>query len=118
MRDVVKNFAEEMKKILAKNDEKGDWNSETFSYLFQRLYTKVDELDEELDDADDYGLWIKRSQKKCIDIANFAMMIWDNLDMLQVERELHERDTKIKRTSLREMVKHGKKVREGVYKDE
>ena len=73
-------FAKAMDEVLCKNDHKGGWQDCDINYLRTRL---VEEMGE-------YFAWCSRGspsalnlsehkqmKKELIDIANFAMMLWD-----------------------------------------
>ncbi len=69
-------FAKAMDEVLCKNDYKGGWGKEHCAeeYLRARL---VEEMGEyfKLVATEDYHS--KKAQRELIDIANFAMMLWD-----------------------------------------
>jgi NTP pyrophosphatase (non-canonical NTP hydrolase) len=91
IRKEIKSFSEDMEKKLKKNDHKEHWSKSNYAYLIQRLRKEVDELDEELSSfvigqamprdldgacsIEKYGEVVE----ECADVANFAMMIADNL---------------------------------------
>ena len=73
-------FVKAMDEVLCKNDHKGGWQDCDIQYLRARL---VEEMGE-------YFAWAsrgspsslseaehKQSKKELVDIANFAMMLWD-----------------------------------------
>lgn len=81
VRDSVGSFAEEMERILRENDHKGGWGGCTNGYLLSRLIEEVAELSGWM-----YGkgepsdsLSIIQAGKEAIDVANFAMMLRENL---------------------------------------
>lgn len=91
MRKEVKWFADEMEKILKKNDHKGGWEQEDLDYLFTCLKEEVKELRKKL--PKDWLQWLydsienpKEIIKECVDIADFAMMIACNVKESQNER--------------------------------
>ncbi|MBU2072738.1 MAG: hypothetical protein KKA68_21095 [Gammaproteobacteria bacterium] len=85
-RKAVQWFAQEMEGKLRENDHKDGWQGCRFSALFPRLREETDELlvkahplqldtiAEKLSGADACELI-----RECADIANFAMMIADNI---------------------------------------
>ena len=83
VRDSVQWFTERMEKTLRKNDYKGGWERCDFEYLLGRLNDELGELNElTKDEILDYKPSKSRAKKvthECLDIANFAMMIADNL---------------------------------------
>ena len=80
MRESVKWFAEQMEKTLKNNDHKHGWNMCSFAYLFSALSAERDEL---LLSMFRQSKPTKAQQeiimKECTDVANFAMMIADNI---------------------------------------
>ena len=82
-RKVVQDFAIEMEKRLKDNDYKGHWKDCSTFYLVNRLNQKVKEVEKALSL---YCIHCERSynenkgniKEKCVDVANFAMMIADN----------------------------------------
>lgn len=85
MRKEVKWFAEQMEKILKENDGKGGWQQEDLSYLFESLRAEVGELRVKLPPYGDVESVKDRKGtiKECVDLANFAMMIADNVKRLE-----------------------------------
>lgn len=75
IRDLITIFSTEQEEILLlpKNLIKGQWVDEKNSYLEQELNLKLYQYHNGLTDKDD-------RKKKLVDIANFAMMLWDNID--------------------------------------
>lgn len=72
IRPEIQKFAEAMENKLRKHDEeRGEtgWRGEGFAYLLDRLEDEVDELKNIETDIDE--------KEECVDIANFAMMIFD-----------------------------------------
>lgn len=82
VRKEVLRFAEQMEKKLKKNDRKGGWLDEDYEYLMTCLEEEVEELRTLLDKGGFYYL-TKRQRNRIIgeaaDVANFAMMIADNI---------------------------------------
>jgi len=72
MRKIVKQFADEMERVLKENDYKGGWGIENCSiqYLEQRL---IEEIGEYFGDIANNSF----EPDELIDIANFCAMIWD-----------------------------------------
>jgi len=99
MRQQVKDFGEEMERILKKNDHKGGWSGETDSYLGAKLLEEVFELMYALNFSPfdvlasclNYAkLMVGRKgniRREAVDVANVAMMIWDNNKEIFKDRE-------------------------------
>ena len=64
---------------LAKNDHKGGWRKKGSAYCIRRARQELVELEEALarDDVED-------AMEECADVANFVMMLFDNVDSLGV----------------------------------
>jgi hypothetical protein len=75
LREPLQNFVKAMEAKLKKNDHKGGWE-DCFvdGYLFQRLQDEMEELEKALERNDGPAL-----MDECVDVANFAMMIYDIL---------------------------------------
>lgn len=73
-REAVMLFAEGMIVKLAKNRHKAHWSKAQQGYLWSRLIEELNELRSALDHPDDYAI-----TSECYDVANFAMMIADNI---------------------------------------
>lgn len=83
-RQEVKDFAVLMEQKLRKNDHKSHWSKESFTYLFQRLDEEMRELNQAVASAKtDYS----RITDEAVDVANFLMMIVDNMAEPRQERE-------------------------------
>ena len=79
-RQEVQDFAVLMEQKLRKNDHKNHWSKESFTYLFSRLDEEMTELNQAVASAKtDYT----RITDEAIDVANFLMMIVDNLKELR-----------------------------------
>lgn len=82
----LKFFAIEMEKQLRENDKKSNWINFSIGFLYGKLRTKLKEFDEVyqsgIDDIDYYS----KLQEKAIDLANYAMMIYDNASRELIKR--------------------------------
>lgn len=75
LRPEVAWFAQQMEKVLRANDHKGGWEADALEDLCCRAEEELDELHHALAVDDDATKVIKEAA----DVANFAMMIADNL---------------------------------------
>ena len=75
VREPVAWFAKEMESKLRKDDYKKHWSEYSILFLHRRLMEEVQELSDEVDRK------IKPEAviSECVDVANFAMMIADNI---------------------------------------
>lgn len=91
MRESVKLFADEMENILKQNDHKLHWSFFSEHSLFLKLQIEMNELKEAIGYLDLEKSLIHEDKvkeaikKECIDVANFAMMLWDNLEKNEVK---------------------------------
>lgn len=70
----VEEFSKAMIKKLEKNNHKGSWRDIKEAYLLHLLINEVEELYE----ASYNGKSKEEVRDECVDVANFAMMIFDN----------------------------------------
>jgi len=73
VRPEVQAFGQAMEQVLAENDSKGGWMDETDQYLLERLKDEVKELEQALERPRDHAAIMKEA----VDVANFAMMVFD-----------------------------------------
>jgi hypothetical protein len=82
LRPSVRRFAEEMERILRENDHKEGWGELTNEHLIDRMEDELKELHEEVFHRTDYRHPdypdIAQAVHEAIDLANFAMMFYDN----------------------------------------
>lgn len=87
-RDCVEKFSDAMEAKLQKHDkDRGEdgWQYESSMWLADRIIAEFSELWEMLEqlNASEDETQIKKlqikAQQECVDVANFAMMTWDNL---------------------------------------
>lgn len=79
VRPSVKRFAIEMEKVLRENDYKGGWNELSDDHLINRMFQEWIELHDAMIIRNRLNAKTTIDmQKECIDIANFAMMLFDN----------------------------------------
>ncbi len=72
VRPVVREFAIEMEKKLAKNDHKTEWNKLPLAAFVRRLQNEVEEMKMAIEYETPEAV-----TKECADIANFALIIAD-----------------------------------------
>lgn len=83
-RYVVLDFSEEMERKLKENDHKGGWDKDAIPSMIARLKEEVQELEDVVAKAMKTPEYdpvpvelVQETANEAIDIANFAMMIWD-----------------------------------------
>lgn len=88
LRPEVGNFAMAMEMILQANDHKGGWYACPLSNLRNGLEGEVWELKTALQRMD-----LENAQKETVDIANYAMMIFSNIENIKAEKFKKENPT-------------------------
>lgn len=79
LRPAVRRFAEAMEMILRENDHKNGWENMDHYELLGRIDDERDELLRAVDKhIDGRSRNITGILKESVDVANFAMMIYDN----------------------------------------
>jgi NTP pyrophosphatase (non-canonical NTP hydrolase) len=93
VRPAVAKFAIAMEKKLRKHDGdrgKDGWQDITYtpSWLFERLQQEAEELDKALNHSRRpyTKTTVKSIRREAVDVANFAMMIFDKMDEFLEER--------------------------------
>ena len=84
VRPEVRWFALQMEKQLKANDHKPGWRDDDFEYLMQRLSEEVNELGQAHGNDITAAVEIIR---EAADVANFAMMVADNVNRDWGDRE-------------------------------
>lgn len=87
LRSEVKWFAEQMERVLRKNDHKGGWRESHTTWLFRRLDDETVELRKALGKNRPFS---KKTIDEAVDVANFAMMIADNINFIIKENEQYD----------------------------
>ena len=78
-------FVDEMEMKLRRNEHKRNWREKPIEALFRLLMLEV----EEFRVANEF-FTVGESRPELVDIANFAMICWDRLGMLEQERNAKE----------------------------
>jgi hypothetical protein len=78
IRPEVRKFARAMERKLRENDYKGGWTNESNNYLLVSLENEVEELRGEMERYSYFPQIKPFIQNEAVDIANFAMMIFNN----------------------------------------
>jgi len=87
-RPVVIWFAEWMEVKLEENDHKGGWDDMGFPELIERMKDEIQELESVIDkNIDDPVIRARAVLRECADIANFAMMIADNVKLQEPPKD-------------------------------
>lgn len=70
-------FAKAMDEVLVRNDHKGGWQYCGIDYLQARLIEELGEYFRLVATGMNFPEMVLRKKKELLDIANFAMMLWD-----------------------------------------
>lgn len=84
-REALARFAADMEAKLRKNDHKKDWRELPVAALLRLLEIELEELKVALE-----YLPVSESRKESVDLANFAMFIWDRLSLLEQDKKISE----------------------------
>lgn len=87
LRPVLREFAGEMELKLRKNDHKRGWRELPIEALFRQFLLEV----EEFKVADEF-LSVAEARKETLDLANFALILWDRLSMLNQDKNRHAQE--------------------------
>lgn len=84
LRPVLKEFVMEMERKLRINDHKTGWHDCAIEWLLNRAYEELDEVrDAYKNRGDIYSGDHQKIIMECADVANFMMMIADNVQRNQ-----------------------------------
>src|SRR5262245_61238944 len=84
-RPVLASFADAMEAVLRRHDAKKTWRERPIPALVRLLELEI----EEFRVAFDY-FEVGEARKECVDIANFALFVWDRLGMLNPNTNVKE----------------------------
>lgn len=84
-REAVVKFTDAMELKLRKNDHKTSWRDLPIEALVRLLILEL----EEFKVADEF-FPVKEARKEAVDVANFALIVWDRLGMIDQDRNRHE----------------------------
>lgn len=76
IREEVLEFAAYMESVLRKNDWKGGWKQDSIESLFDKMKEEVKEVEVAIKEKTPFHS--DDLQKEVADVANFAMMIFNN----------------------------------------
>ena len=85
LRDPLYQFAMKMEKVLRKHDHKRAWRELPIEALIRKLMIEI----EEFKVAHEF-FQVQDTRSELVDIANFALILWDRLSVLdqtKTERE-------------------------------
>lgn len=86
MRPEIMWFGEQMEKKLQVHDGKGGWDTCELYWLLKRLQDEVAELKTEIDLLNCGMINYQEAINEAADVANFAMMIADNVRSIRGEK--------------------------------
>lgn len=87
MREELEEFATAMQIVLRENSHKGDGTS--VEHGIERMWLEMRELDRAAwghPNIASSEAQLKAIQKECIDVANFAMMVWNAIERIKKDK--------------------------------
>jgi hypothetical protein len=96
-RQALQAFVDQMELKLRKNEHKKNWREKPVEALFKLLLLEV----EEFKVAHEF-FTVGESKSELVDIANFAMMVYDRLSALDQERNADEQALDLRTTEAAE----------------
>lgn len=84
-REALTKFVDQMELKLRKNEHKRNWRDKPIEALFKLLLLEV----EEFKVAHEF-FSVDEAKGELVDVANFAMMVWDRLSLMDQERNARE----------------------------
>lgn len=88
LREALRKFVGEMELKLRRNEHKKNWREKPIEALFKLMLLEV----EEFKVAHEF-FSTGESRPELVDIANFALICWDRLGLLDQERNAKEQQT-------------------------
>lgn len=77
-REALRRFSSEMEQKLRKNDWKSDWRDKPIEALFKLLLVEIEEFKVMYE-----YFPVHEARRELVDIANFALIVWDRLKNVQ-----------------------------------
>lgn len=99
LRKQLREFAEQCELKLKRNDHKSDWRDLPVEALVRKLEIELEEMKVAIQYEGP-----KEAMNECVDVANFAMMLWDRL---RQPTAFFEMGSPPKPTTLREITEGG-----------
>lgn len=84
-REALVKFVDQMELKLRKNEHKKNWREKPIEALFRLLMLEV----EEFKVAHEF-FTVEEARPELVDVANFALICWDRLGLLEQERNAKE----------------------------
>ncbi len=88
-REALTKFVTAMELKLRKNDHKTSWRLQPIEALYRLL--KIEMMEFEV--ADEF-LTVNEARNELVDVANFALILFDRLSLIQQDRNRHEQQAK------------------------
>jgi hypothetical protein len=84
-RAALQKFADQMELVLRKHDNKTTWRDKPIEALFKLLQLEMKECKVAME-----FFTVADARREMLDIANYAMICWDRLGMLDQDRGIRE----------------------------
>jgi hypothetical protein len=85
-RPALRQFCDEMESVLRRHDHKRTWREKPIDALFRLLQLELEEAAVALD-----YFTVAEARHEMIDVANFAMILYDRLGLLDQDRLVRDR---------------------------
>lgn len=99
-REALTKFVDQMELKLRRNEHKRNWRDKPIEALFKLLLLEV----EEYKVAQEF-FTVGEAKGELVDVANFAMMVWDRLNLMDQDRNAREQQTDIVVEDYKERIK-------------
>jgi hypothetical protein len=88
-REALVKFTEAMELVLRKHDKKTTWRERPIEALIKLMLLEIEEFRVAFEFFE-----IKEARHELIDIANYCLICWDRMSMLDQESNVHAQDHK------------------------
>lgn len=83
-REALTQFVDEMELVLRRHDSKKTWRERPVTALIQLMLLELKEFEIAFEHFE-----VKEARKELVDLSNYALIVYDRLGLLDVERNYH-----------------------------
>lgn len=91
-REALTKFVNEMELVLRRHDSKKTWRERPVTALIQLMLLELKEFEIAFEHFE-----IKEARKELVDLSNYALIVYDRLGLLDVERNYHVQQQDVER---------------------
>lgn len=91
-REALTKFVVEMELVLRRHDHKTSWRDRPVTALIQLMLLELKEFEIAFEHFE-----IKEARKELVDLSNYALIVYDRLGLLDVERNFHTQRKDVER---------------------